>query len=169
MITGLFRIVQPKRVGVREFELCLAGRLRRCARAGPMPSVSLELRQSREPTTGSGHVRTKRPGSGLEARPGRSDCILGHISAVRAREKSKWICACEAGWPFLLGVDSSEWNMPSALFSLSDDESDGIDKPHLFLLANKSAYKSGHVEFCSAGLGGTDRMTVSRGAFVASR
>ena len=89
---GLFRIVQPKRVGGSEFDYVALvdcadaiGRGRRLGR--------LESGQSGEPSLDAGHVRQACAGSGLEQGPQCPDRVLLHFSG-RPRQKSRWrICA----------------------------------------------------------------------------
>ena len=133
---GLFRIVQPKRVGGSEFDYVA---LVDCADAIGQADASVAWNFA---NLASHHwmlgmfdeqaqdlVWKKDP-----------DALIASsfiFPAGRAR-KVEGGYVLRGSWPFSSGVDSSEWNMLASVVS-SDDEADGIEY-RIFLL-NKSDYK----------------------------
>jgi 3-hydroxy-9,10-secoandrosta-1,3,5(10)-triene-9,17-dione monooxygenase len=133
---GLFRIVQPKRVGGSEFDYVA---LVDCADALGLADASAAWNFA---NLASHHwmlgmfdkraqdlVWNKNP-----------DTLIASsfiFPAGRARKVDGGY-VLRGSWPFSSGVDSSDWNMLASVVS-SDDEADGIEY-RIFLL-NKSDYK----------------------------
>jgi 3-hydroxy-9,10-secoandrosta-1,3,5(10)-triene-9,17-dione monooxygenase len=159
---GLFRIVQPKRVGGLELDYVA---LVDCADAIGQGDASVAWNLA---NLASHHwmlamfdqraqdlVWDKDP-----------DALIASsfiFPAGRARKVDGGYLL-RGSWPFSSGVDSSEWNMLASVVS-SDDEADGIEY-RIFLL-NKSDYKILDT-WNSAGLRGTGSNDVEvKDAFVA--
>jgi 3-hydroxy-9,10-secoandrosta-1,3,5(10)-triene-9,17-dione monooxygenase len=133
--TGLFRIVQPKRVGGSEFDYVA---LVDCADALGQADASVAWNFA---NLASHHwmlgMFDKRAQDLVWKNP---DVLIASsfiFPAGRARKVDGGY-VLRGSWPFSSGVDSSEWNMLASVVS-SDDEADGIEY-RIFLL-NKSDYK----------------------------
>src|SRR3979411_2741551 len=160
--TGLFRIVQPKRVGGSEFDYVA---LVDCADALGQADASVAWNFA---NLASHHwmlgmfdqraqdlVWNKDPNALIA-----SSFIF---PAGRARKVDGGY-VLRGSWPFSSGVDASEWNMLASVVS-SDDEADGIEY-RIFLL-NKSDYKINDT-WNATGLRGTGSNDVEvNDAFVA--
>src|SRR6266404_6100179 len=159
--TGLFRIVQPKRVGGSEFDYVA---LVDCADALGQADASVAWNFA---NLASHHwmlgMFDKRAQDLVWKN---ADALIASsfiFPAGRAR-KVDGGCMLRGSWPFSSGVDSSEWNMLASVVA-SDDEADGIEY-RIFLL-NRSDYKIKDT-WNSAGLGGTGSNDVEvEDAFVA--
>jgi len=133
--TGLFRIVQPKRVGGSEFDYVA---LVDCADALGQADASVAWNFA---NLASHHwmlgMFDKRAQDLVWKN---ADTLIASsfiFPAGRARKVDGGYML-RGSWPFSSGVDSSEWNMLASVVS-SDDEADGIEY-RIFLL-NKSDYK----------------------------
>ncbi len=133
--TGLFRIVQPKRVGGSEFDYVA---LVDCADALGQADASVAWNFA---NLASHHwmlgMFDKRAQDLVWKN---ADALIASsfiFPAGRARKVDGGY-VLRGSWPFSSGVDSSEWNMLASVVS-SDDEADGIEY-RIFLL-NKSDYK----------------------------
>ena len=159
---GLFRILQPKRVGGSEFDYVA---LVDCAEAIGRADASVAWNSA---NLASHHWMLGMFDSRAQ------DLIWGRdvntliassfiFPAGRAR-KVEGGYTLRGSWPFCSGVDSCEWNMLASVVA-TDDEADGIEY-RLFLL-NKSDYQI--VDTWNAtGLRGTGSNDVEvRDAFVA--
>src|SRR6266480_6354668 len=159
---GLFRIVQPKRVGGSEFDYVA---LVDCADAIGQADASVAWNfanlASHQWMLGMFDKRAQDLVWNKDP-----DALIASsfiFPAGRAR-KVEGGYVLRGRWPFSSGVDSSEWNMLASVVS-SDDEADGIEY-RIFLL-NKSDYKIKDT-WNSAGLGGTGSNDVEvEDAFVA--
>ena len=133
--TGLFRIVQPKRVGGSEFDYVA---LVDCADALGQADASVAWNFA---NLASHHwmlgMFDKRAQDLVWKN---ADALIASsfiFPAGRARKVDGGY-VLRGSWPFSSGVDSCEWNMLASVVS-SDDEADGIEY-RIFLL-NKSDYK----------------------------
>jgi 3-hydroxy-9,10-secoandrosta-1,3,5(10)-triene-9,17-dione monooxygenase len=159
--TGLFRIVQPKRVGGSEFDYVA---LVDCADALGQADASVAWNFA---NLASHHwmlgMFDKRAQDLVWKNP---DVLIASsfiFPAGRARKVDSGY-VLRGSWPFSSGVDSSEWNMLASVVS-SDDEADGIEY-RIFLL-NKSDYKINDT-WNATGLRGTGSNDVEvNDAFVA--
>ena len=134
--TGLFRIVQPKRVGGSEFDYVA---LIDCAEAIGLADASVAWNfanlASHHWMLGMFDKRAQDLVWNKDA-----DALIASsfiFPAGRAR-KVHGGYVLRGNWPFSSGVDSSEWNMLASVVS-SDDEADGIE--YRIFLVNKSDYK----------------------------
>lgn len=134
--TGLFRIVQPKRVGGSEFDYVA---LVDCAEAIGLADASVAWNfanlASHHWMLGMFDKRAQDMVWNKDA-----DALIASsfiFPAGRAR-KVHGGYVLRGNWPFSSGVDSSEWNMLASVVS-SDDEADGIE--YRIFLVNKSDYK----------------------------
>ena len=134
--TGLFRIVQPKRVGGSEFDYVA---LVDCADAIGQADASVAWNfanlASHHWMLGMFDRRAQDLVWNKDA-----DALIASsfiFPAGRARKVDGGY-VLRGSWPFSSGVESSEWNMLASVVS-SDDEADGIEY-RIFLL-NKSDYK----------------------------
>jgi 3-hydroxy-9,10-secoandrosta-1,3,5(10)-triene-9,17-dione monooxygenase len=159
---GLFRIVQPKRVGGSEFDyVALVDCADAIGRADASVAWNLANLASHQWMLGMFDERAQnlvwnKDANGLIA----SSFIF---PAGRARKVDGGY-RLRGSWPFSSGVDSCEWNMLASVVS-SDDEADGIQY-RIFLL-NKSDYKIKDT-WNAIGLRGTGSNDVEVGdAFVA--
>jgi 3-hydroxy-9,10-secoandrosta-1,3,5(10)-triene-9,17-dione monooxygenase len=160
--TGLFRIVQPKRVGGSEFDYVA---LVDCADALGQADASVAWNFA---NLASHHwilgMFDKRAQDLVWNR--NADALIASsfiFPAGRARKVDGGY-VLRGSWPFSSGVDSSEWNMLASVVA-SDDEADGIEY-RIFLL-NKSDYKINDT-WNAAGLRGTGSNDVEvNDAFVA--
>src|SRR6202162_3399188 len=133
---GLFRIVQPKRVGGSELDYVA---LVDCADAVGEADVAAAWNFA---NLSSHHwmlgMFDKRAQDLVWGRD--PDCLIASsfiFPAGRARKVDGGY-VLRGSWPFSSGVDSCEWNMLASVVS-SDDEADGIEY-RIFLL-NKTDYK----------------------------
>jgi 3-hydroxy-9,10-secoandrosta-1,3,5(10)-triene-9,17-dione monooxygenase len=160
--TGLFRIVQPKRVGGSEFDYVA---LVDCADTLGQADASVAWNFA---NLASHHwmlgMFDKRAQDLVWKNP---DVLIASsfiFPAGRARKVDGGY-VLRGSWPFSSGVDSSEWNMLASVVS-SDDEADGIEY-RIFLL-NKSDYKINDT-WNATGLRGTGSNDVEvNDAFVAN-
>jgi len=160
--TGLFRIVQPKRVGGSEFDYVA---LVDCADALGQADASVAWNFA---NLASHHwilgMFDKRAQDLVWNK--NADALIASsfiFPAGRARKVDGGY-VLRGSWPFSSGVDSSEWNMLASVVA-SDDEADGIEY-RIFLL-NKSDYKINDT-WNAAGLRGTGSNDVEvNDAFVA--
>jgi len=134
--SGLFRIVQPKRVGGSEFDYVA---LVDCAEAIGLADASVAWNfanlASHHWMLGMFDKRAQDLVWNKDA-----DALIASsfiFPAGRAR-KVHGGYVLRGNWPFSSGVDSSEWNMLASVVS-SDDEADGIE--YRIFLVNKSDYK----------------------------
>ena len=134
--SGLFRIVQPKRVGGSEFDYVA---LIDCAEAIGLADASVAWNfanlASHHWMLGMFDKRAQDLVWNKDA-----DALIASsfiFPAGRAR-KVHGGYVLRGNWPFSSGVDSSEWNMLASVVS-SDDEADGIE--YRIFLVNKSDYK----------------------------
>jgi 3-hydroxy-9,10-secoandrosta-1,3,5(10)-triene-9,17-dione monooxygenase len=134
--TGLFRVVQPKRVGGSEFDyVALVDCAEAIGRADASAAWNFANLASHHWMLGmfDQHAQDKvwnKDANALIA----SSFIF---PAGRARKVDGGY-VLRGSWPFSSGVDSSEWNMLASVVS-SDDEADGIE--YRIFLVNKSDYK----------------------------
>jgi 3-hydroxy-9,10-secoandrosta-1,3,5(10)-triene-9,17-dione monooxygenase len=160
--TGLFRIVQPKRVGGSEFDYVA---LVDCADALGQADASVAWNFA---NLASHHwmlgMFDKRAQDMVWNK--NADALIASsfiFPAGRARKVDGGYLL-RGSWPFSSGVDSSEWNMLASVVS-SDDEADGIEY-RIFLL-NKSDFKINDT-WNATGLRGTGSNDVEvNDAFVA--
>jgi 3-hydroxy-9,10-secoandrosta-1,3,5(10)-triene-9,17-dione monooxygenase len=159
--TGLFRIVQPKRVGGSEFDYVA---LVDCADALGQADASVGWNFA---NLASHHwmlgMFDKRAQDLVWKN---ADALIASsfiFPAGRARKVDGGY-VLRGSWPFSSGVDSCEWNMLASVVS-SDDEADGIEY-RIFLL-NRSDYKINDT-WNATGLRGTGSNDVEvNDAFVA--
>jgi 3-hydroxy-9,10-secoandrosta-1,3,5(10)-triene-9,17-dione monooxygenase len=159
---GLFRIVQPKRVGGSEFDyVALVDCADAIGRADASVAWNLANLASHHWMLGMFDKRAQDLVWNKDA-----DALIASsfiFPAGRARKVDGGY-VLRGSWPFSSGVDSSEWNMLASVVS-SDDEADGIQY-RIFLL-NKSDYKIIDT-WTAAGLRGTGSNDVEvHDAFVA--
>src|SRR5215210_4356046 len=133
---GLFRIVQPKRVGGAELDYVA---LVDCADALGQADASVAWNFA---NLASHHwmlgMFDRRAQDAVWDR--NADALIASsfiFPAGRAR-KAEGGYVLRGHWPFSSGVDSCEWNMLASVVS-SDDEADGIE--YRIFLVNKSDYK----------------------------
>jgi 3-hydroxy-9,10-secoandrosta-1,3,5(10)-triene-9,17-dione monooxygenase len=134
--TGLFRIVQPKRVGGSEFDYVA---LVDCADAIGQADASVAWNFA---NLASHHwmlaMFDKRAQDLVWNK--NVDALIASsfiFPAGRARKVDGGYML-RGSWPFSSGVDSSEWNMLASVVS-SDDEADGIE--YRIFLVNKSDFR----------------------------
>jgi 3-hydroxy-9,10-secoandrosta-1,3,5(10)-triene-9,17-dione monooxygenase len=159
---GLFRIVQPKRVGGSEFDYVA---LVDCADVLGQADASVAWNFA---NLASHHwmlaMFDKRAQDLVWNKD--ADALIASsfiFPAGRARKVDGGY-VLRGSWPFSSGVDSSEWNMLASVVS-SDDEADGIE--YRIFLVNKSDYKIIDM-WNAAGLRGTGSNDVEvHDAFVA--
>jgi 3-hydroxy-9,10-secoandrosta-1,3,5(10)-triene-9,17-dione monooxygenase len=134
--TGLFRIVQPKRVGGSELDYVA---LVDCADAIGQADASAAWNFA---NLSSHHwmlaMFDKRAQDLVWGRDPNALIASSFIFPAGRARKVKGGYVLRGSWPFSSGVDSSEWNMLASVVS-SDDEADGIEY-RIFLL-NKSDYR----------------------------
>ena len=132
---GLFRIVQPKRVGGSEFDyVSLVDFAETIARADASVAWNLANLASHHWMLGMFDKRAQDMVWNKDANALVASSFI--FPAGRARKVDGGY-VLRGRWPFSSGVDSSEWNMLASVVS-SDDEADGIEY-RIFLL-NKSDY-----------------------------
>jgi 3-hydroxy-9,10-secoandrosta-1,3,5(10)-triene-9,17-dione monooxygenase len=134
--SGLFRIVQPKRVGGSEFDYVA---LVDCADVIGQADASVAWNFA---NLASHHWMLgmfDRRAQDLVWNKDANTLIASSFifPAGRAR-KVEGGYVLRGSWPFSSGVDSSEWNMLASVVS-SEDEADGIE--YRIFLVNKSDYK----------------------------
>jgi 3-hydroxy-9,10-secoandrosta-1,3,5(10)-triene-9,17-dione monooxygenase len=133
---GLFRIVQPKRVGGSEFDYVA---LVDCADAIGQADASAAWNFA---NLASHHwmlgMFDKRAQDMVWNKDVNALIASSFIFPAGRARKVDGGYVLRGSWPFSSGVDSSEWNMLASVVS-SDDEADGIEY-RIFLL-NKSDYK----------------------------
>jgi 3-hydroxy-9,10-secoandrosta-1,3,5(10)-triene-9,17-dione monooxygenase len=159
--TGLFRIVQPKRVGGSEFDYVA---LVDCADALGQADASVGWNFA---NLASHHwmlgMFDKRA-QDLVWKNAEALIASSFIFPAGRARKVDGGYVLRGSWPFSSGVDSCEWNMLASVVS-SEDEADGIEY-RIFLL-NKSDYKIKDT-WNATGLRGTGSNDVEvRDAFVA--
>src|SRR3982074_668218 len=133
---GLFRIVQPKRVGGSEFDyVALVDFAETIALADASVAWNLANLSSHHWMLAMFDSRTQDMVWNKDANALIASSFV--FPAGRARKVGGGY-VLHGHWPFSSGVDASEWNMLAAIVS-SDDEADGIEY-RMFLL-NKSDYK----------------------------
>src|SRR5882724_7198698 len=160
--SGLFRIVQPKRVGGSELDYVA---LVDCADAIGQADASVAWNFA---NLSSHHwmlaMFDKRAQDLVWGKDPNALIASSFIFPAGRARKVEGGYVLRGSWPFSSGVDSSEWNMLASVVS-SDDEADGIEY-RIFLL-NKSDYKIKDT-WNSAGLRGTGSNDVEvEDAFVA--
>ena len=159
---GLFRIVQPKRVGGSEFDyVALVDCAEAIGRADASVAWNLANLASHHWMLGMFDGRAQDLIWGRDVNALIASSFI--FPAGRARKVDGGY-TLRGNWPFCSGVDSCEWNMLASVVS-TDDEADGIEY-RIFLL-NKSDYQI--VDTWNAtGLRGTGSNDVEvRDAFVA--
>ena len=159
---GLFRIVQPKRVGGSELDYVA---LVDCADAIGQADASVAWNFA---NLASHHwmlgMFDKRAQDLVWNKDANALIASSFIFPAGRARKVDGGYVLRGSWPFSSGVDSSEWNMLASVVS-SDDEADGIEY-RIFLL-NKSDYKILDT-WNAAGLRGTGSNDVEvKDAFVA--
>ncbi len=160
--SGLFRIVQPKRVGGSEFDyVALVDCADAISRADASAAWNFSNLASHHWMLGMFDKRAQDLVWGKDP-----DVLIASsfiFPAGRARKVDGGY-RLRGSWPFSSGVESCEWNMLASVVS-SDDEADGIEY-RIFLL-NKSDYKVKDT-WNAAGLRGTGSNDVEvEDAFVA--
>jgi 3-hydroxy-9,10-secoandrosta-1,3,5(10)-triene-9,17-dione monooxygenase len=134
--SGLFRIVQPKRVGGSEFDYVA---LVDCADAIGLADASVAWNLA---NLASHHwmlgMFDKRAQDLVWNKDVNALIASSFIFPAGRARKVDGGYVLRGNWPFSSGVDSSEWNMLASVVS-SDDEADGIEY-RIFLL-NKTDYK----------------------------
>jgi 3-hydroxy-9,10-secoandrosta-1,3,5(10)-triene-9,17-dione monooxygenase len=147
--SGLFRIVQPKRVGGSEFDyVALVDCADAIGRADASAAWNFANLASHHWMLGMFHKRAQ--DLVWDKDP---DVLIASsfiFPAGRARKVDDGY-RLRGSWPFSSGVESCEWNMLASVV-FSDDEADGIEY-RIFLL-NKSDYKIKDT-WNAAGLRGT--------------
>jgi len=159
---GLFRIVQPKRVGGAEFDYVA---LVDCADAIGRADASVAWNLA---NLASHHwmlaMFDKRAQDLVWNKDANALIASSFIFPAGRARKVEGGYVLRGSWPFSSGVDSSEWNMLASVVS-TDDEADGIQY-RIFLL-NKSDYKINDT-WNATGLRGTGSNDVEvHDAFVA--
>jgi 3-hydroxy-9,10-secoandrosta-1,3,5(10)-triene-9,17-dione monooxygenase len=160
--TGLFKIVQPKRVGGSEFDYVA---LVDCAEAIGQADASVAWNLA---NLASHHwmlgMFDKRAQDLVWNKDANALIASSFIFPAGRARKVDGGYVLRGSWPFSSGVDSSEWNMLASVVS-SDDDADGIEY-RIFLL-NRSDYKILDT-WNATGLRGTGSNDVEvRDAFVA--
>jgi 3-hydroxy-9,10-secoandrosta-1,3,5(10)-triene-9,17-dione monooxygenase len=133
---GLFRIVQPKRVGGSEFDYVA---LVDCADVLGQADASVAWNFA---NLASHHwmlgMFDKRAQDLVWNKDVNALIASSFIFPAGRARKVDGGYVLRGSWPFSSGVDSSEWNMLASVVS-SDDEADGIE--YRIFLVNKSDYK----------------------------
>ena len=133
---GLFRIVQPKRVGGSEFDyVALVDCADAIGQADASAAWNFANLSSHHWMLGMFDARAQDLVWNKDVNALIASSFI--FPAGRAR-KVEGGFVLRGSWPFSSGVDSSEWNMLASVVS-SDDEADGIEY-RVFLL-NRSDYK----------------------------
>ncbi|MDE2472942.1 MAG: acyl-CoA dehydrogenase family protein [Bradyrhizobium sp.] len=135
--SGLFRMLQPRRVGGSEFDyVALVDCAERLARGDASVAWNLANLSSHHWMLGMFDKRAQDLVWGENP-----DALIASsfiFPAGRARKVDGGY-VLSGNWPFSSGVDSSQWNMLASVVT-SDDEADGIEY-RIFLL-RKSDYKT---------------------------
>ncbi len=160
--TGLFKIVQPKRVGGSEFDyVALVDCAEAIGQADASVAWNLANLASHHWMLGMFDKRAQDLVWNKDANALIASSFI--FPAGRARKIDSGY-VLRGSWPFSSGVDSSEWNMLASVVS-TDDDADGIEY-RIFLL-NRSDYKILDT-WNATGLKGTGSNDVEvRDAFVA--
>jgi 3-hydroxy-9,10-secoandrosta-1,3,5(10)-triene-9,17-dione monooxygenase len=160
--SGLFRIVQPKRVGGSELDyIALVDCADAIGRADASAAWNFANLASHHWMLGMFDKRAQDLVWNKDANALIASSFI--FPAGRARKVDGGY-VLRGSWPFSSGVESCEWNMLASVVS-SDDEADGIEY-RIFLL-NKSDYKINDT-WNAAGLRGTGSNDVEvEDAFVA--
>ena len=133
---GLFRIVQPKRVGGSEFDyVALVDCADAIAQADASVAWNLANLASHHWMLGMFDTRAQDLVWNQDANALIASSFI--FPAGRARKVDGGY-VLRGSWPFSSGVDSSEWNMLASVVS-SDDEADGIE--YRIFLVPKADYK----------------------------
>ena len=133
---GLFRIVQPRRVGGSEFDyVALVDCADAIGQADASAAWNFANLSSHHWMLGMFDERAQDLVWGRDANTLIASSFI--FPAGRARKVDGGY-VLRGSWPFSSGVDSCEWNMLASVVS-SDDEADGIEY-RIFLL-NKSDYR----------------------------
>ena len=134
--SGLFRIVQPKRVGGAEFDyVALVDSADVIGRADASVAWNLANLASHHWMLAMFDKRAQDLVWSKHANALIASTFI--YPAVRAKKVDRGF-VLRGCWPFSSGVDSSDWNMLASVVS-SDDEADGIE--YRIFLVNKSHYK----------------------------
>jgi 3-hydroxy-9,10-secoandrosta-1,3,5(10)-triene-9,17-dione monooxygenase len=134
--SGLFRIVQPKRVGGAEFDyVALVDCAEAIGEADASVAWNLANLASHHWMLGMFDKRAQDLVWNKDAAALIASSFI--FPAGRARKVDGGY-VLRGSWPFSSGVDSCEWNMLASVVS-SDDEADGIE--YRIFLVNKSDYK----------------------------
>src|SRR4051794_35236542 len=134
--TGLFRIVQPKRVGGSEFDyVALVDCAEAIGRADASAAWNFANLASHHWMLGMFDQHAQDMVWNKDANALIASSFI--FPAGRARKVDGGY-VLRGSWPFSSGVDSSEWNMLASVVS-SEDEADGIED-RMFVV-NKSDYK----------------------------
>src|SRR3984893_18093713 len=159
---GLFRIVQPKRVGGSELDyVALVDCADAIGQADASVAWNLANLASHQWMLGMFDKRAQDLVWNKEVNNLIASSFI--FPAGRAR-KVHGGYVLRGSWPFSSGVDSCEWNMLASVVS-SDDEADGIE--YRIFLVNKSDYKIKDT-WNASGLRGTGSNDVEvKDAFVA--
>jgi len=160
---GLFRIVQPKRVGGFEFDyVALVDCAEAIGQADASVAWNLANLASHHWMLGMFDRRAQDAVWGKDANALIASSFI--FPAGRARKVDGGY-VLRGSWPFSSGVDSCEWNMLASVVS-SDDEADGIEY-RIFLL-NRADYRINDT-WNATGLRGTGSNDVEvDDAFVAA-
>jgi len=161
--TGLFRIVQPKRVGGSELDYVA---LVDCADAIGQADASAAWNFANLSSHHWMLAMFDKRAQDLVWNTNPNALIASSFifPAGRARKVDGGY-VLRGSWPFSSGVDSSEWNMLASVVS-SDDEADGIE--YRIFLVNKSDYRILDT-WNATGLRGTGSSDVEvKDAFVAA-
>jgi 3-hydroxy-9,10-secoandrosta-1,3,5(10)-triene-9,17-dione monooxygenase len=161
--TGLFRIVQPKRVGGSELDyVALVDCADVIGRADASAAWNFANLASHHWMLGMFDKRAQDLVWDKDADALIASSFIFPAGRARKVDGGYRLRGC---WPFSSGVDSCEWNMLASVVS-SDDEADGIEY-RIFLL-NKNDYKINDT-WNAAGLRGTGSNDVEvEDAFVAA-
>ena len=125
---GLFRIVQPKRVGGSEFDyVALVDCAEAIGRADASVAWNLANLASHHWMLGMFDSRAQDLIWGRDVNALIASSFI--FPAGRARKVDGGY-TLRGSWPFCSGVDSCEWNMLASVVS-TDDEADGIEYRHL--------------------------------------
>jgi 3-hydroxy-9,10-secoandrosta-1,3,5(10)-triene-9,17-dione monooxygenase len=159
---GLFRIVQPKRVGGSEFDyVALVDCADVIGQADASVAWNLANLASHHWMLGMFDKRAQDTVWNKDANALIASSFI--FPAGRARKVDGGYLL-RGSWPFSSGVDSCEWNMLASVVS-SDDEADGIE--YRIFLVNRSDYKILDT-WNATGLRGTGSSDVEvKDAFVA--
>jgi 3-hydroxy-9,10-secoandrosta-1,3,5(10)-triene-9,17-dione monooxygenase len=160
--SGLFRIVQPKRVGGSEFGyVALVDCADVIGQADASVAWNLANLASHQWMLGMFDKRAQDLVWNKDANALIASSFI--FPAGRARKVDGGY-VLRGSWPFSSGVDSCEWNMLASVVS-SDDEADGIE--YRIFLVNKNDYKINDT-WNAAGLRGTGSNDVEvKDAYVA--